>query len=217
VDEQQQQQFEETEVQQAPVQVPDMTEDEAKMFVNVLLGTLAQKYQVPVAAIDWDGNSTRVKFQRIREGYKFIIGLKSLVDSKRNFITRVVHEFTHIKNDMEYVIDTCGHGAYHTDAFGDQARIFGLNTTWAKSAGFASKQELTPELIEALPAPYKTDIDLNILPKGSKVLYKPKPPKAKRVQGLNPAVCPHCGQAFQIKGNKVYQEAPTPAAVDIMA
>jgi hypothetical protein len=156
----------------------NVTDEEKQLqeFCNTLTEEFSAQSGIKVG-IEFDGNSTRVKMQRIPGGYKVNVGLKAFVQSKADFLARLKHEFAHIQNDNEYILDTCGNGAYHTDKFKDAVEALGCKVEWTKSYGFAGSVALNDEEKAKL-----TDPDKFILEKDSVVFNKPKPPKEPKVK-----------------------------------
>jgi hypothetical protein len=188
--------------------------DELLAKANEISSTLCATFGINNVAIEIEGNTTRVKFQRVREGYKIVCGLKAFMVPKYKFIIRLIRELVHVFHDENFIVDTCGNGAYHSEVFAKKAAEWGLFCTWNKSYGFAGQLDLRADFLNVAPEAIVTNLTDFLLPTDTRILYKaPKESKPRESSGrggfkakIYKVVCPVCDEILYIQKDQVVTE-----------
>jgi hypothetical protein len=193
--------------------IADKTLEQLVAEANAISTDLCTLFGIAPVAVEIEGTSTRVKMQRIRGGYKIDMGLKAFLMPKYKFIARLIHELVHVYHDSEYIVDTCGNGAYHTEVFADQIKKWGCVVAWSRSYGFAGTVDLRADFVAQLDGILAENIDEDMLTSDTAILYKaPKAPKEPRGSAgfkakIYKVTCPICNEVFYVQKDKVVTEA----------
>jgi hypothetical protein len=195
------------------VGIADKSMDQLVAEANAISAELCNLFGIPAVAIEVEGNNTRVKMQRIRGGYKIDMGVKAFLVPKYKFIARLIHELVHVYHDSEYMTDTCGNGAYHTEVFAEQIKKWGCFVTWSRSYGFAGQVDLTAPFVAQLDGILAENIDEDMLPDSTSILYKaPKEPKEHKAGAggfkakIYKVTCPVCNEVFYVQKDQIVTE-----------
>jgi hypothetical protein len=179
----------------------DKTIDEVKALTQTMVNKLTTTAKIPGIPVEIEGNTTMCRYKRVPNGYKLLIGTRTFLRTPYDLFHRLAHEVVHAINDMTYVDDVCGNGAYHTEEFKNTLALLNGTVEWGKGSGYATNLTI---------ADNDYPNDENILPKDSVLIVARRSGGGKA--GVNRSkiykiVCPSCKQVHYFQKDEQVTQA----------